>query len=172
MPLIQVKFAFKIAAEAARVDSLMGRIYSKAIQKVTGGLYSHVELVIDDSVPAHALSFSSREPSGTGFTHINLTDTALWDVVDGFAVDKATIMAWCDGRSGRRYNMAGIAGIALGKAISDPADDYCSQCCYEAARYFGRLAPSIPSEFVAPSGMGKDKKRYGLYELLDGTQRP
>lgn len=165
MPL---SFAFKIAARAGQIGALLDRELDLEIARITGGLYCHVEAWIDGPVSA-ALCFSSRQPIGTYFATLDLTDKTLWRIVNvpTTPMEDAAIMGFCVGTSGRRYDTFGILGIGLSTTVHDPYDRICSETCFEiAADVLHRMPPGIERWQVAPSGLTCTGKRYGFFELL------
>jgi hypothetical protein len=165
-----IQFAFKDAAVAATRESFAGRLFAEGIAHVTGGNFSHVELWLSGPLNA-AYCFSSREPAGTQFTTLDLTDTSLWTIVAApAALLYEQVLFWCKGREGRRYNFLGLDGIAIGTPITDPHDDFCSQCQFELLQDCLGIWQGSRSYWIAPSGFGRDGKRFGFYELLTGDQ--
>jgi hypothetical protein len=164
--------AFKRAATAAEREGDAAKIFSLGIAKVTGGEFSHVEAVLDRNDNGSYRCFSAREPDGTNFADIDLSDASLWAVVNlpTSPSQNERILAWCQGRRGRRYNFSGIEGILLGRAITDSHDDFCSQCCTELLQDNLGLWTGLPPYWVAPSGWRNDPRRRGLFELVSGTQ--
>lgn len=159
-------WAFKNAAEAAKTESVLGRLFTEGIARVTGGKYSHVQMWLDGPRNA-ARCFSSFEPDGTKFVIQDLTDTALWTLVDSRHGESQRLNDWCLGRRGRRYNFTGILGIELGHSLTDPHDDFCSQCCVEGPQDVFGLLPELTGNTVAPSGFVADKHgRIGLLEYV------
>jgi hypothetical protein len=165
-------FAFKRAAVAAQREGPVAQVFSLGIARVTGGDFSHVEAVLGRNPNGSYRCFSAREPEGTAFSDIDLTDTELWNIVNYPTAPSQDdlILAWCKGRQGRRYNFAGIAAIANGTRFTDSHDDFCSQCCVELAQDNLDLWPGLPPYWVAPSGWRGDPRRRGLFELLKGLQ--
>lgn len=171
--------AFKNAAHAAAVAANpLEKLFSLEIARVTGGPFSHVEMWLDGRITA-ARCFSSREPGGTQFATIDLSDAGLWTMVDipyppiwtdRGACDAADF-AWCQGRENRRYNFVGIMAIEFGGAITSPHDDFCSQCCFEFLQDRRGMLKWARTDWIAPSGFGKDGKRWGLYELVTCAQK-
>ena len=166
-------YAYKRAAVAAARDTnIEAKAFSLGIARVTGGEFSHVEIVLSRNDNGSYKCFSSREPGGTNFADIDLTDQELWKVVNfpTSPVDDARILAWCQGRRGRRYNFVGIAAILNGLAITDPHADFCSQCATEMPQDLFNQWPGLPGYWVAPSGWRDDPRRRGHYELTTGVQ--
>jgi len=157
--------AFKIAAKA-------GGPISKGIAAVTHGPYSHVELWLGGP-QQFALCYSSREPVGTGFANIDLTDGSLWRVIPvTISLQLESPLMWfCMGSQGRPYNFKGIEGIALDTDQHNESERFCSEACFEALQAVTGWWPRIKRWHVAPSGFGKDD-RYGLYELVTAMAEP
>jgi hypothetical protein len=129
--------AFKNAAMAVKLaTNLPTKIFSEGIARVTGGEFSHVEIWLSGPKSA-ARCFAAREPDGTGFTTLDLSDATLWTLVDipdsdpSLECEQHEDYAWCQGRVGRPYNFPGIVAIELGKPFTAPGMDFCSQCALE-----------------------------------------
>lgn len=163
-----MKLAFKNALVAGLMQGPIHGEFSRLIRDVTGGEYSHVQMWLDGPRNA-ARCFSAFEPDGTRFQVDDLTDAALWTIVD---MDPATAAtpnatadnAWCKGRCTRRYNFLGIVGSLFEGPLTDKYDDFCSQCCFEFLQDMRGLFPLVNSVTVAPSS-GKPK-RVGLFQLV------
>lgn len=178
-----IRFAFKIAAEAARRENGLGKIFSEGIAEVTGGKFSHVEIWYDGP-QNNAWCFTAREPDGTGFRQIDLSDATLWEIVDipylldypddlSQADTDVADYAWMQGRAGRAYGFASILDIELGKPlVTLPGADICSQCAFEFLQDRRDKWRGFPSTFmIAPSGDRLLAKGiFGLYDLLKRTQ--
>jgi hypothetical protein len=171
--------AFKNATRAAALAANpLEKLFSLEIARVTGGPFSHVEGWLDGPITA-ARCFSSREPGGTQFATIDLSDGTLWTMVDidgppglGIGGPGPGDFAWGQGRENRRYNFIGIMAIEFGGAITSPHDDFCSQCCFEFLQDRRGMFPKwARTDWIAPSGFGRDGKRFGLHELVTGTQK-
>lgn len=160
--------AFKNAAEAERRESLIGKIIAKGIHDVTGGEYSHVQMWLDGPRSA-ARCFSAFEPDGTKFVTEDLTDGKLWAMIDVDGGPQPPLaqmadIAWCQGRTTRRYNFLGIVSEFFDGPLTDKYDDFCSQCCFEFLQDRRSLFPNENSVMVAPSA-GKPG-RIGLFQIL------
>lgn len=172
--------AFKNAARAAQLETGLAKIFSDGIARVTGGVYSHVALgLIKDRDSGLWQSFQAIEPDGTGFANLDFDDVSLWTTVDvpnayawtEQAAQYSADLAWCQGRRDRRYNFKGLAAIEFGGQFTDKYDDFCSQVAFEFLQdRRGMFAGWSQTEWIAPSGFGKDGKRFGLYELMTGSQ--
>lgn len=147
--------------------------YSEAIYKVTGGEFSHVELVLDWPDPARC--YSSREPDGTGFMALELSDASTWSIVPLHAPseqDHLVLLWYCRGSSGRKYDYRGIAGIGLDKSnLQDSSARFCSEEVLTVLQNVLGMFPGVKPWMVAPSGFGKGDGRYGLYELVTGKEK-
>ena len=169
MPLA---FAFKNAQRAAQLESAMGSALDLEIARFTEGRFCHVEAWIRGPITA-AVCFSSRQPHGTYFETIDLSDTSLWEIVTVSTTDMedAEVMGFCIGCSGRKYDTYGILGIGLVSTLHDPFDRICSEVCYQIPSdvLHRPFPPGIERWQVAPSGITVPGKRYGFYELLKGV---
>lgn len=186
-----IRFAFKIAAEAARQARaeaatsstshakfalLAAALFSDGIASVTGGKFSHVEIWYDGP-QSSAWCFAAREPDGTGFRRIDLSDATLWEIVDIPGTPENwgddSDYAWMQGRAGRAYGFASILDIELGKPlVTLPGADICSQCAFEFLQdRRDKWSGYVHTGMIAPSGDRLlSKGVFGLYDLLKGTQ--
>jgi len=154
-----IQLAFKDAEKS-------GGAFARAIQHVTGGKFSHVELWLSGT-QKEAFCYSSREPEGTGHKTIDLTDLELWTIVplpiephlEPFA------MWYSLGSSGRPYDFAGILGIGTDTKAHTDFARFCSEECFELIKKITGWWPGIERWHVAPSGFQQRGDRYGLYEL-------
>lgn len=139
-----VALAFKDADRA-------GGFFSKAIKWKTGGTYSHVELALSGDFE-NALCFSSREPEGTSFTHINLTDSNLWTIVplNLNLFQEYEIQIFCQGTGHKRYDFLGILGFVWPWGEHDDYDRFCSEFCCEALQKILGWFPGIKPWMVSP----------------------
>lgn len=135
-----------------------GGFFSRAIVWKTGGPYSHVELVLSGELE-NAECFSSREPSGTGFTRLNLTDSTLWTVVplNVSANDAENLHIFCEGCGQKEYDWLGILGFVLPWGEHDDHDRFCSEFCTEALQKVLGMFPGVKAWETSP---------YALYELV------
>lgn len=158
--------AFKIAARAAELDNGPGRIFSLAIAEKTGSPFSHVEFWIDGPL-TQARCFSSREPLGSGWAILDLSDKSLWTIVplpDWSDQDRLKVEYFCRGSEGRDYDKSGIIGIDLDTGWHDNSDRFCSEQCMDIGQRCLGWRTDIPRWMVAP-GWTKGGNRYGLFEL-------
>lgn len=178
-----IRLAFKVAEIAAARESGASRIFTLGIARVTGGFASHGEIWYYDDI-TKAWCFSAREPNGTEFAQIDISDPTLWRIVEvpypaealespeKLAACIAADYAWLQGRAGRAYNFVGIAAMESGQPITTRWADFCSQCIFEFLQDRRGMFPGWKkTEWIAPSGFGLDGKRFGLYELVTGTQK-
>ena len=151
--------AFQYAARA-------GGLVAEAIAGVTGGRFSHVELWLNGPRD-RAECYSSREPVGTGFATIDLSDDSLWVTVPlVLSGEQETALYWfCRGSTGRPYDFMGIAGIAMDTRAHSGFARFCSEACCEALQVIGGWWQGIQPWHVAPSGFEGHGDRHGLYEL-------
>lgn len=165
-------YAFKDAAETARLEGFLAAAVALEIARVTRGRFSHVECWIAGPLN-HAMCFSSREPVGTSIEFIDLSDAKLWTVVPVATTPEQDelIFGFCLGSSGRMYDLLGILGIGTGSELHNPFDRFCSESGFELGKLCVNLfhAPAnadIRRWDVAPSGPTVPGVRWGLYELL------
>jgi hypothetical protein len=154
-------------------------LYAQLIYQRTGGQYSHVELVFNpEDGFANALCYSSREPGGTGFKYIDLTNKDEWTVVpltnitDPHVMEKA--LWYCKGSSDRAYDYIGICGIGIDKTdMHWTQARFCSEEVTVVLQEVFGMFPGMHSWRVAPSGFGAtdDLSLHGLYELVTGAQK-
>jgi hypothetical protein len=155
------RLAFKVAAKA-------GGLIAEGIAKVTGGEYSHVEIWLDGAQGA-AWCFSSREPVGTGFRTLDLSDPELWRIVplDLTPQQEERLLWFCMGADGRPYNLLGILGIATDTSCHEKGAWFCSETAYRALQAVtGRWKNGPDPWHVAPSGFEERGDRAGLLELV------
>lgn len=154
--------AFKSAA-------LAGGLFSEAIAKHTGGQFSHVEMWLSGPLNA-AMCFSSREPFGTSFKVIDLSEQVngkcLWTMLAlKVATEQEKDAFWfCMGSKGRDYDSMGIIGIGLGTGVHDSSDRFCSEMVWDVGQNVFGWDPSIDRWMVAPDG--HPVNGYGLHELI------
>ncbi len=120
---------------------LAGGPYSRAIAWRTHGIYSHVECWL--SGPRNAADcFASREPNGTGYATIDLTEQRkndqtgrmcnLWTCVEiPTTPEQDFAISWyCEGVGLKRYDYLAILGFVLHrKRTHDSASVMCSELC-------------------------------------------
>lgn len=156
------------------------------IHRITGGDYVHVELAFLGNIPASrpssididqfalvlrdGVGYSSRLGSGTGFQPIDFSDISTWklvfpDILRGLsAQDEALMHAFCLGSSGRPYDEAAIAGIALRQQVHVSGARFCSDEDFNVLQQTRGFHPEIKPWDVIPSG--KMDGRVALFDLL------
>lgn len=130
---------------------LAGTFFSRLIRWKTGGRFSHVELWIDGP-RENALCFSSREPHGTGYAHINLS-SPLFTIVEIAATPQQEMdVRWfAEGTGVKRYDFLGILGFCFPWGEHDDADVFCSEwCTLVLQRVFG-MFPGVKSWKTDPT---------------------
>jgi hypothetical protein len=168
MPLA---YAFKNAAEAARLaPNALEREFSLAIARFTGGPYSHVEAWIWGPI-TQAVCYSAREPRGTSIEVLDLSNTALWTIVQVVTTreEDQQLLGYAKGGQGRPYDAFGILGIGSDSNLHVEWDRFCSEECFAMGRDVvsglkGVFLPAIPRWKVAPSGLVRGG--FGMFELL------
>lgn len=137
-----------------------GNFFSKAICWKTNGLFCHVELMLAGPLD-DALCFSSREPHGTGFTHIDLTNSTVWDVVvlPVTSAQEAQLLAFANGCGTKEYDWMGILGFILPWGEHDDKDRFCSEVCTEALQKVLGYFPGVKPWMTSP---------WDLYKLVTG----
>jgi hypothetical protein len=114
-----------------------GGIFDKLICWKTGSEFCHVELWLDGNIQA-ALCFSSRQPDGTSFAHINLAATfdgkPIYELIPLYLTSKQEIAvnAFCQGCGHKDYDWLGILGFVLPWGEHDDHDRFCSEICTES----------------------------------------
>lgn len=175
--LVPPCLAFKVESEAIKTTTGLSNFFEKAITRVTGGKYCHVEIWL--SGPRNsALCHASREPEGTSNKIVDLSDP-LFDIVDlplSITANRqyfaGLVNGWSLGDSGRRYGILTIGGIALQLANLTHLDSN-DRICSEDAFLFCRdiIGLQFPKEVIP--GMvtpdGHPKGGWGLYELVQGA---
>lgn len=152
--------AFKIAEKA-------GGLFSSQIQFVTGSKFSHVELWLSGPQDK-AMCYSSREPYGTAFQTVDLSDSKLWEIVhlESTPEQENRVLWFCRGDAGRSYDALGILGIGSGLGAHDEQDRFCSEAIFYILQQVFGFHPEIERWMVAPGWPTADGKRFGLYELV------
>lgn len=141
-----------------------GNFFSKMIAEKTKGKFCHVELWISGP-QNHALCYSSREPTGTGFEFIDLTVTGLWAIEPTpVQMDESLAYWFCEGSSGRPYDMTAILGIGLGIQQHWGTARFCSDEVFNVLQKVGGFQQGINPWDVIPSGSVSG--RYSLYDLV------
>lgn len=146
---------------------------SDVIKARTGGEFSHVELWLGGPQSA-AMCYSSREPVGTGFATLDLTDAAIWKIVPIPATaDQERNAYWfCLGDSGRPYDFIGLAGIGTDQVhLRNTSARFCSNCCAHVMQQCLGMLPGVDPWLIAPSGFDGPGNRHGLYELVTGAEK-
>ena len=139
----------KIAFYKAAKKPGFAKLWSLGIALITGGLYSHCEIVLDDKyimapfndtgiiVMQHdkggSLCFSASEmDGGTRFKLIDLKD-GKWDVVGMPDMDDRRVLNWCQEQQFLHYDWAGLRGFVFPWSKDDPKVLFCSEavilCC-------------------------------------------
>lgn len=152
--------------------------YSQGIYLRTGGQFSHVELVFNpEDGFDKALCYSSREPDGTSFQTLDLTDKTLWTVVPLTNITDPHLMEqcmwYCKGSADRAYDWAGICGIGIDKTNMHWSEArFCSEEVLIVLQEVFGMFPGLAPWRVAPSGFNHvtDGSLHGLYELVTGAQ--
>lgn len=167
-------FAFHNAAFVlAREANPLAKLFTKEIMNFTGGSYSHVEFWLKGPID-QALCFSSREPLGSSFSTIDLSNRLEWTIIGLPPSDTITMAKaewFCKGTAGRLYDGVGIVGIGTGQArVHDPYARFCSETCAEIGQQVFQLPvlSGLNAWQIAPSG--KPRNGFGLYELMVGQQ--
>lgn len=158
--------AFKNAAKAAQMEGGLGAFFSSAIHLKTGSPYSHVEFWLDGPLNA-ARCFSSREPAGSSWSTLDLTDALLWTIVPipSATPEQLSHIEWfANGARGRDYDALGIMGVELGNGAHDTSDRFCSEMVFDIGQNCLGWPKDIPRWLVTP-GWTKGGNIHGLYEL-------
>lgn len=137
-------------------------IFSRAIRWKTGGPYSHVELMLAGPIE-NAWCFSSREPNGTRFTHIDLRDETQWTLVPLVLTPEQEqhLLIFCQGCGEKEYDWLGILGFVLPWGEHDDHDRFCSEICTEALQKVLGMSPGVKAWMTSPNA---------LYELVSGKK--
>lgn len=162
--------AFKVESEAIKTTTGLSNFFEKAITRVTGGKYCHVEIWLGGPI-SMATCHAAREPKGTSIEIVNLS-SPLFDIVQLPPTNNDKAFGWSLGDCGRRYGILTIGGIALELANLTHLDSN-DRICSEDAFLFCRdiIGLQFPKEvipgMVAPDG--HPKGGWGLYELVQGA---
>jgi len=130
----------------------------KVIEWKTGGPFVHVELILSGPI-SNALCFSSRQPNGTSFAHLDLLDDKIWEVemLPLRSTQEEDLMAFCAGCGSKSYDWMGILGFVLPFGEHDDHDRFCSEICTEALQKILGCWPEVKPWNTSPMG---------LYELV------
>ena len=172
-----MNLCFKDAELAAQSsNSWMGAFFSRAIKWKTGGRFSHTELWLAGPKES-ATCFSSREPGGTGYAVIDLSEMVngqpLWTCIEIPMTPQQMYGAnmFVAGIGTRRYDFLGILGFCLPQktntfgtpstfTIHDPTWLFCSEtCCMVLQAVLGWFVGVKPWT-ISPSA---------LYEMVQGV---
>jgi hypothetical protein len=155
-----MRLAFKNGLIAAQHEDQLGAFFSTSIVKVTGGKYSHVEVVLTGELSS-ATTFAAIEPIGCRYATIDLTQPAgLWTVLETPSTQQQIdfINAFCAGSDGKPYDSMGIVGIGAENGVHDPRDRFCSELAVELCQKAQGLFPNFLRWMVAPSGPTTGKR--------------
>jgi hypothetical protein len=161
-----MRLAFKDAAVAIKNEGPIAAFYSEGIMRVTGGQFSHVEIVLSEDL-SDATCFSALEPIGCRYAVIDLTKPAgMWTVLEWPTTQSQNdfLRGFCEGMNDRPYDSMGIVGIGLETGTHIGYDRFCSECGAQAVNAVTGQLNGIDRWMVAPSCVS-DGKRFGLYEL-------
>jgi hypothetical protein len=145
----------KIAFYKARKKPGFAKVWSMAIAAISGGPYSHCELVFPEGTektpfselgilvrqhdPGGSLCFSSGEgDGGTRFKLIDLND-GKWDLVDLPGMDARVALNCCREHQFLDYDWAGLRGFVFPWEKANPEDLFCSEAVVECAQWQGEL---------------------------------
>lgn len=156
---MSLHIAFKVAQNS---------FFSQAISKITGGKYSHVELWLSGPQDK-ALCYSSREPSGTDFATLDLTDPTLWTVlaIPTTPEQDNNLLWYCKGSRGRPYDFQDILGQALkNHHFNIGFARVCSEEVSTVLQNVLNILTQYNPGMISPSGHPADTIRLSLYDLL------
>jgi hypothetical protein len=141
--------AFKNAERA-------GGFFSRAIELKTGSPFSHVEMWLTGP-RENATCFSSREPNGTGYANINLSDPLLWTIIEIPATpEQMEYISWfCEGTGMKDYDFWGILGFVWPWGTHDDHDRFCSEWCTECLQRCLGLWPCVKPWRTSPGDLYK-----------------
>jgi len=145
----------KIAFYKARKKPGFAKLWAMGIAAISGGPYSHCELVFDKGMeqtpfnqlgvlvvkhdPGGSLCFSSGEgDGGTRFKLIDLED-GKWDLFDMPDLNPRVAMNWCIEHQFLKYDWAGLRGFVFPWSHPDPDDLFCSEAVVECCQWQGEL---------------------------------
>lgn len=135
-----------------------GGLFDRSIAWKTKSQFVHAELVLAGPLKS-AECFSSRQPNGTGFAYIDLTDSRIWTVVALPVTQRQSdaLQDFCDGCGHKSYDWLGILGFVLPWGEHDDHDRFCSEICTEALQKMLGCWPDVKSWETSPMD---------LYELV------
>lgn len=108
-------------------------LFDALIRKVTGGPYSHCELVFSDGMAYSA----SIQDSGTRFKRIEF-DPAKWDFIE-FVIDESQVRKFCVAEDDCRYDFPGVFRFLVSRIRESKNRWFCSEVCCAALQEAGRL---------------------------------
>jgi hypothetical protein len=125
-----------------------GGFFDKLIVWKTKGPLVHVELWLTGA-RENAECFSSRQPHGTGYAHVNLTNYVCIEIpATQLQMDETRL--WCAGVGWKRYNWTAILGFVAPSKIDDRTDMTCSECCTKWAQDVMDMFPAVDARTVSP----------------------
>lgn len=145
----------KIAFYKAKKKPGFAKIWSLGIAMITGGPYSHCEIVLDPKYitepfsetgilvqqhdPDGELCFSASEmDGGTRFKLIDLKD-GKWDVVDMAEMNDRIVLNWCQDHQFLKYDWAGLRGFVFPWSKPNPENLFCSEAVVKCCQWQGEL---------------------------------
>ena len=151
-----MKLAFHDASVADANASANGAFFDRIIQWFTRSPYVHVELVFDDSVPAHSLCFSAVPGDGVRFTILDLTlkEWRLIDLPDSVTPEKCRPVA--ESYRGERYDWLGILGFSSPFAdlhMHDDRDKFCNEVCIDVLQRACGMFPHVKAWCQSPGDL-------------------
>lgn len=132
-----------------RSENSNAKLFDIAVAWWTGGLYSHCELVFNDSPKEASCYSSSNRDGGVRFKTIDLT-SGHWDVVDLHSFDENAAWRWFTKHHGQPYDVAGLFGFVLPWRTQNPNHWFCSEACAAALGISNpsKISPNHLAEYI------------------------
>lgn len=118
-----------LAFYKGKADNRLYRFYDAITCFFTRGLYSHVEIAIEDSDGLYSCYSSSIRDGGVRVKTMKL-DTNHWDLIP-LTITKEQVLDFYKQTANCSYDLLGALGIVLGLR-QHPKKYFCSEWCFEA----------------------------------------
>lgn len=108
------------------------RIGNRIIADLTGGPYSHVEVILETGKDGWALCLSSSMMDGGVRVKLINVDSANWDIVTvRTSITTGDAWQWFHAHSNAKYDYAGALRYRLPLLKQNPMKKYCSEVVCE-----------------------------------------
>jgi hypothetical protein len=134
----------KVAFYKYHTPGIMG-LFARFTRFITGGPYSHCELVFNDGLAYSA----SIQDGGTRFKRIDF-DPTKWDIME-IASKQDRARAFCEEEQGCKYDYPGICRFIFPWVRESKTRWFCSEICTAALQKAGVISGLIPAHLVHPT---------------------